>query len=609
MKGNLRKIEVRFHSLFTITILLLAIIFGSFNHRVNEKNIVVELVAQVDYQRAAVLLNNHSQGIPFKNLSVRKIASINAGTFTAASFDNMLRNYAPVTSFNWSDLKRFNLDSFTTLILQVTPESVFTPEMLSFIQENNKSKEIIVAGFGNTTALQRLDVYNFPILWNPAQTASAASYSAQVLFGGIAIDNKLNQNVSPEFQAGAGYSTVKTRLKYSLPEEVGIQSSKLNRIDDIVEEAIREHATPSAVVMVVKDGNVIFNKAYGTHTYDDSNPTQVDDIYDVASVTKIAATTIAAMKLYEEQKLNLDYGIGTYLTEARHTNKSHIPVREVMLHEAGFINLDFTGGLRSTDHTTDSSYFYPVKVADNYYVRRDYYRDVMLPKMLRTPLPTRGQYVYSDISMYMMKEIIEHQSEKPLDKFVIDEFYKPLGMRTAGFNPRRRFDKGHIVPTERDTYFRKTLLQGYVHDSGASLVDGVSGHAGLFASANDLAILNQMLLNGGSYGGIQYFKPQTVELFTRRQSDVSRRGYGFDRGNGVSYPSKLASADTYGHTGYTGTCVWVDPKHKLVYVFLSNRVYPSASNKLNSLRIRPRIQDAIYAAIAEGNRNFASLEN
>jgi CubicO group peptidase (beta-lactamase class C family) len=253
--------------------------------------------------------------------------------------------------------------------------------------------------------------------------------------------------------------------------------------------------------------------------------------------------------------------------------------------------------------------FFPVKVADNYYVRRNYYQDVMWPKMLRSPLPTRGKYVYSDISMYVMKEIVEHQAQKPLDKYVLDEFYRPLGMRTAGFNPRRRFDKDQIVPTERDNYFRKTLLQGYVHDSGASLVDGVSGHAGLFASANDLAILNQMLLNGGTYGGVQYFKPETVDLFTSRQSNVSRRGFGFDRGNGVSYPSKLASADTYGHTGYTGTCVWVDPKHKLVYIFLSNRVYPSATNKLNSLRIRPRIQDAVYEAIFEGNGNYASLGN
>ena len=606
MKGNLKLKKLRFQNLYTATILLLAIILGSFNHRVKEEHIVAELSGHAEFQRAAVLLNNHSQIIPFKDLAYRKVASVNAGYAHSAEFNKMLRNYAPIRAFNFDGLTKTDLAAFSTIILQITAETAYTPELLNFIQENQKTKEIIIAGFGNSTALQRFDAFNFPILWNPAQTASAAVYSAQVVFGGIAIQNRLTQNISPKFPAGAGYSTSKIRLKYSVPEEVGLQSSKLNRIDDIVEEAIRERATPSAVVLVVKDGHVIFNKAYGTHTYGDDVKTKVNDIYDVASVTKVAATTVAAMKLYEQQKLNLDYGIGTYLPEARNTNKSHIPVREVMLHEAGFVNLDFAGGLRSTDHSSDSSFFYPVKVADNYYVRRNYYEDVMLPKMLRTPLPTRGKYVYSDISMYMMKEIIEHQAEKPLDKVVIDEFYKPLGMATAGFNPRRRFDKDKIVPTERDTYFRKTLLHGYVHDSGASLVDGVSGHAGLFASANDLAILNQMLLNGGTYGGVQYFKPETVELFTKKQSDVSRRGYGFDRGNGVSYPSKLASPETYGHTAYTGTCVWVDPKHKLVYVFLSNRVYPSASSKLNSMRIRPRIQDAIYSAIAEGDGHLAN---
>lgn len=594
---------------FQASIFLLIILFGSFYYRVSEKDIVKELDKRTDLQQSAVLLNNHLQTIPFKDLAYRRIASINTGTAFVSEFNKMLSNYAPVKAYNLKYLNPIDLSSFNTIIIQVTAESLYYPETISFILEAQKKKEVIVTGFGNTSALQRLDEFNFPILWTPEVSVAAVEHAAQVVFGGIAAQGKLAANISPKYTAGAGYITTKTRLKYSLPEELGIQSSKLSRIDAIVEEAIRERATPSAVVMVVKDGNVIFDKAYGTHTYEGNEPTAVSDIYDLASVTKIAATTMATMKLYEQQKIDLNAGIGEYLPDARFSNKAQIPVHDVLLHQAGFVNLDFYSDLRSSDHASDSSVFFPVKAADNYYVRRNYYQDVMWPKMLRSPLPTRGQYVYSDISMYVMKEIVEHQAQKSLDKYVLDEFYKPLGMRTAGFNPRRRFDKEQIVPTERDTYFRKTLLQGYVHDSGASLVDGVSGHAGLFASANDLAILNQMLLNGGSYGGVQYFKPETVELFTSRQSNVSRRGFGFDRGNGVSYPSKLASADTYGHTGYTGTCVWVDPKFKLVYIFLSNRVYPSATNKLNSLRIRPRIQDAIYSAIFDGSGNFASIGN
>jgi serine-type D-Ala-D-Ala carboxypeptidase len=584
------------------------ILFGGFDHRVSETDILKELNTQVDFQREAVLLNNQAQAIPFKDLAVRRIASVNAGVAGASEFDAMLRNYAEIKSFSLPYLRSVDLKAFSTVILQVTPQALYAAETINFIQEIQKTKELIIAGFGNSSALQRLDTFTGPILWNPEHSSSAIKYSAQALFGGVAIAGKLAHNISSRYYAGAGFATSRTRLRYASPEELGIRSSKLNRIDDIVEEAIRERATPSAVVMVVKDGNVIFNKAYGTHTYGDSRSTRVDDIYDLASVTKIAATTVATMKLYEQQKINLNYAIGTYLPDVRHTNKGAIPVRDVMLHQAGFVNLDFLGGLRASDHSTDSSYFYPVKAGENYYVRRGFYQEVMWPKMLRSPLPTKGKYVYSDISMYVMKEIVEHRAEKSLDQYVLDEFYKPLGMRTAGFNPLRRFDKGNVVPTERDTYFRKALLHGYVHDSGASLVDGVSGHAGLFASANDLAILNQMLLNGGTYGGVQYFQPETIELFTSRQSGVSRRGLGFDRAEaGGGYPSRLASSATYGHTGYTGTCVWVDPKQNLIYIFLSNRVYPSASNKLNSLRIRPRIQDVIYTAIADRESAIASV--
>ena len=220
--------------------------------------------------------------------------------------------------------------------------------------------------------------------------------------------------------------------------------------------------------------------------------------------------------------------------------------------------------------------------------------------MLNSTLANRGKYVYSDLSMYFMKEMVERQSGERMENYVMDQFYKHLGMTRAGFNPRHRFIKEEIIPTEDDRTFRKTLLEGYVHDQGAAMVGGVSGHAGLFSSTNDLAILYQMLLNRGSYGGTEYFKPATVDMFTAKQSNVSRRGLGFDRWDPEStkgYPSRLASPQTFGHTGYTGTCVWVDPKYNLVYIFLSNRVNPGVSAKLIELNIRGRIQDVIYEAI------------
>ncbi|WP_276346429.1 serine hydrolase [Daejeonella sp. JGW-45] len=583
----------------SIGVFLVIVVFGGFNGRVNPVEITADLNLTPDAQQTAVLLNNSSATIPLVNLRDRSIASINIGIQHSEVFNAMLRNYAPVAAIDIVNATPELIEAYTTLIIQVNSESLAYPETLNYILGLQERKEVILVGYGNTHALKLLSSFKSPIIWNPDISAASADYSAQLIFGGTTAHNRLNEYVSDIYPAGAGYSTEKIRLKYSAPEEVGISSMNLNKIDRIVNEAISQHATPSAVVMVVKNGNVIFNKAYGSHTYDAVEPTQTDDIYDLASITKTAATTIAVMRLYEQQKLDLDASIGSYFPLAKETNKEFIPLKEVMLHQAGFVNLDFFSGIKSQDHSTDSSFFYPVKVTDNYFVRRNYYQEAMLPRMLRSPIKTRGQYVYSDISMYMMKEVVEHQAGTSLDQYVQNEFYKPLGMRTAGFNPRRRFEKEKIVPTEQDNYFRKTLLQGYVHDQGAALVNGVSGHAGLFASANDLAILNQVLLNGGKYGGVEYFKPETINLFTSRQSDVSRRGLGFDRSEGSGYPSALASSGTYGHTGYTGTCVWVDPKNDLIYIFLSNRVYPSVTNRLNSLRIRPRIQDAIYEAIAK----------
>jgi serine-type D-Ala-D-Ala carboxypeptidase len=595
-------------SILSKSILIVLFVLAGSNNPVASKARIDRNLTGTKLQSSAVLLNNSDGSIPLKDLSQLRIASVNAGSAYSAEFNAMLGNYLPVTSLDISSMHTLtDLSSYNMLIFQITDGS-HLPEAVNLILEAEKSKQVIVACYGNTATLAALDTLNSAVIWNPEHTAASVEQTAQVIFGGRAAEGRLNQTVSVKFINGAGYNTQKTRLRYDNPEFFGISEAKLGKIDAIVNDAIRQRATPGAVVMVVKDGNVIFNKAYGHHTYEDDAPARIDDIYDLASVTKVAATTIAAMRLYDQHKLDLDAGLGTYLEEARSTNKNGIPVRDVLLHQAGFINLDFISYLKPQDHSTDSSALYSVKIAENYYLRNNYYHDVMWQKMLRTPLPTRGRYVYSDISMYVMKEIIEKQSTLPLDQYVSKEFYSSLGMRHTGFNPLSQFSKDRIVPTERDGWFRKTLLQGIVHDSGASLASGVAGHAGLFASANDLAILNQMLLNGGSYGGIEYIKPETVKLFTSSQSEVSRRGLGFDRGNGTGYPSDLASPESFGHTGYTGTCVWVDPKEQLVYIFLSNRVYPSASQKLNSLRVRPRIHDAIYEAIAAGRENLAQAE-
>ncbi len=561
-----------------------------------------------------VLLNNHSNIIPFNNLNQKSIASVNLGYAYQTGFDSLLNKYDKIALYSaqvYKDSATLNdleddLKFFNTILIAVNPAITSQAKYFNFINNLAKDKAVIIAFFGDGKSLSFFDNTNAPIVFTNQTNPEAALVLPQIIFGGIVANKTLKTGFSPKFTVGSGFITSVTRLKYTVPEDADVNSEDLTAIDKITAEAIANKAAPGMVVLVAKDGKVIFNKAYGTHTYDGTQANKITDIFDLASITKVTATTPIVMRLVEEKKLNLDTNIGFYIAKARNTPMNNINVREVMLHQAGFIPyIPFHNYIKDGDFSRDSTAAYPTKVADNFYIKKGFFNNFMWPKMLNSPRKTRGKYVYSDISMYVMQDIVEHLTTKPENQYVWDNFYKPLGMQTAGFLPRNRFSKAQIVPTEDDQVFRKTLLNGFVHDQGAALAGGVAGHAGLFASANDVAIFYQMLLNNGTYGGQQYFKPQTVATFTAKQSEISRRGLGFDRSDPDStkkYPSALASAQTFGHTGYTGTCVWVDKERGLVYIFLSNRVNPTVSEVLGKLNIRPRIHDAINAAIDKGKK-------
>jgi len=578
---------------------------------IQEGNIQESLDHEKQVLASLYVLNNERGAIPLKGLQLLEIASINLGNKYASAFNNMLDHYAPIDTFEadttWKTLKSLseNIKFHNLLIIQLANNALTSQSVLDFIRHEAASKQVILTGFGPVNQLALLDHIRTPIVWCADTTITGANYSASGLFGGMILSGKLAQNISPHYPAGSGFTTIKTRLGYRLPEAVGIKSSNLiDPIGRIVREAIAEKATPGAVVAIVKNGEVIFAQGYGFHTYENKHPTRVSDIFDMASVSKITATTLAVMRLDEQQKIDLNQTMGHYLIQARHTNKEQTILRDVMLHQAGFVPyIPFYKHLKPTDLSNDSSAAYAVKLADGRYLRSNYYREFMWPEMLASKLQTPGKYVYSDISMYVMKEVVEQQTSQPIQDYVQEQFYQPLGMYKTGYNPRLRFAKEEIVPTERDTYFRDTLLQGYVHDQGAAMANGVAGHAGIFSTVNDLAIYGQMLLNKGTYGGEIYFSPATVTTYTSKQSTVSRRGLGFDRKDPDTtkeYPSKLASPTTFGHTGYTGTCIWIDPEQQLVYIFLSNRVHPTVNTKIYDLNTRSRIQDAIYEAIAKG---------
>jgi len=388
------------------------------------------------------------------------------------------------------------------------------------------------------------------------------------------------------------------------------QYSKLNEIDSIVADGIAKKAFPGCVVLAVHDGNIIYHKAYET-----SPATTFESIFDLASVTKISATTVSVMKLYEEGKLDIKKTLGDYLPLVKGTDKADLKLDDIILHQAGLVpyiafykeTIDpKTGKPNPAIFSEKSKPGFTVRVAENIFMRNDW-QDTMFSRILNSKLSAHGKYVYSDNDFIFLGKIVEQISGMPLNEYAAQTFYRPIGMTTTGFKPRERFAVNKMVPTETENHFRMQTTQGDVHDEGASMFGGVSGHAGLFSDAYDLAMLYQMLLNGGIFNGKRYLKKETIDLFTAYHSDVSRRGYGFDKpekDNALRkepYPSALCSPATFGHTGFTGTCVWVDPKASLVYVFLSNRVYPTRDgNLLGRMNIRSKIQDTIYRALGEG---------
>jgi CubicO group peptidase (beta-lactamase class C family) len=430
--------------------------------------------------------------------------------------------------------------------------------------------------------------------------------AAEILFGAIEAKGVLPVTVNADNKMGEGFHYEKLdRLEYLDPKEMG--TPDLAAIDSIVVNAIAQKATPGAQVWVAKDGKVVYQKSFGYQTYDSATNVKNYHLYDVASLTKILATTVAVMHLYDEHKIKPEATLGEYLPELAGTNKENILVSDVLLHQAGlvpfvpFYKKTLVDGKPSNilyAEVPDSNY--DVMVARNLYLHKSY-TPLLWNEIIHTEVKKRGEYVYSDLGFILLRKIVERQSGMAFEVYLQKYIYGPLNLANLTFNPLQSMNPEWIVPTEDDTLFRQQRLLGTVHDQTAAMLGGISGHAGLFASANDVGIIMQMLVNGGTYGDKRILKESTVDLFTKKQIKTSRRGYGFDKPETdpqkATPTGKLVSPLAFGHTGFTGTCAWADPKYNLVYVFLSNRVQPSAENKkLANMDVRTRIQDAIYEA-------------
>lgn len=392
-----------------------------------------------------------------------------------------------------------------------------------------------------------------------------------------------------------------------------MSASKLASIDSIVNKAIEAKAFPGCEILIARKGKVAFYKNYGYFTYDSTRHVATNDLYDIASCTKITATTVSVMRLVEEGKVGLDKTLADYLPFYKGSDKANLTIRNILLHQAGlmpdtFFDRDFldkNGNPLPGNFSTVKNDQYGVAVTDNMFLRKD-----LLPKIdtaIRADkLGPKDKYVYSDNSFILLGKIVEAVSGLPLDQYAAENFYKPLGMTTTTFRPLEHgFKQSQIAPTEFEKTFRRQQLWGTVHDPRAALMGGVAGHAGVFSDAIDLSKLYLMLLNGGVWEGKQYFKKSTIDQWTAYNSGISRRGFGFDKPSKTnatdkdSYPARLASPATFGHTGYTGTCIWADPKEDLLLIFLSNRVFPDGgtNTKIGKMNVRENILDAAYQAI------------
>lgn len=393
---------------------------------------------------------------------------------------------------------------------------------------------------------------------------------------------------------------------------VGLDPVKLHSIDSIANDAIAKGATPGCVVLVIKDEKIAYYKAFGHLSYITNQAVTTETVYDMASVTKICATTLSIMKLYDEGKIDLNKTLGDYLPWVKGSNKEKLTIENILLHQAGLVSyipfykelMDSTGNPKKGFFATTPSDSFSISVAQNMYMRTNW-RDTMYKRIIESPLGKTSNYIYSDNDFIFLGKLVEAITGLTLNDYVKKEFYTPLGLATATFLPKNSLPTNRIAPTEEEKYFRLQLLSGTVHDPGAAMFGGVAGHAGLFSNAYDIAVLMQLLLNGGTFNGKKYLNKETINLFTTYQSTISRRGYGFDKpekDNATKvepYPCLSASAKTFGHTGFTGTCTWADPEKKLIYVFLSNRVNTEGGDnkKLLNMNVRTKIHETIYKAL------------
>ena len=546
------------------------------------------------------LRKNKDNILPLKNLDKIKVGFLHLGG------ESMLPTLQKYTDIKEVKSAKESLDSYDFVIIQLG--TVTAPKLFQLRDLKQATKAKIIVALPEKDWEKAKGPFEAMITTNKPNEYSY-SLIGQFIFGGVI---RLPAMPNPAVPVKSPF-----RLGYAPPEAVKMDHNILDqKIKEIVEFGLKNKAYPGAQVLIARHGKVVYHQTFGTATYDRKRPIRPDDIYDMASVTKVSAALPALMILNGEGKFNLDEPLKKLWPKFKRTNKANLTWRSVLAHNARLKPWIpyWQNALRKhpkrngwrfkwftfKDHPSKR---FPIKITDHLWLHRHYKRKIFRA-IAKSPLNPEPGYKYSGLAFYIFPTIVENQTGDEFEHFLKSKIYKPLGANTLTFNPLRFFPKDRIIPTERDTFFRMQQIQGTVHDEGAIMMGGVNGNAGLFGTANDMAKLWQMYLNKGTYGGHQFIKPEVIEEFTKCQycAEGNHRGLGFDKPliefdpDKASY-AEAAPASLFGHSGYTGTLIWADPENDLLLIFLSNRVYPTRNNrKLYTLNIRPKLHAAVYSS-------------
>lgn len=608
-------------------------------------------------EESITVLKNDENTLPLHDLMGKKVAVVSIGAEKNTEFATAIQRYILADAyvmekspdFSKSMWWRDTLSTYDIIIAGMVNTSNkasknfgVTNESVRILNSAGEQSKVILSVFANPYSIEALkDLSNIEALLVSYQDDPMTHVAtAEVIAGAIRGDGVLPVTASTKFGEGAGFSTRGgERLRWTMSQDSWYASLKsasgqikpmgspagdyeedmmadgqlasaraagiaMDKIDGLAKSGIDSKAYPGCRVLVAKDGVVVYDKSFGTLDWNSKEPVNENTVYDLASITKVVSSTIAAMKLVDDGKLDVEKTLGDYLPIPADNEYSKIVIKNMLSHNAGLTAWIPFYSKTITNGTLDASIYkskpgegYTRQVAENIYIL-DTYRDSIFQQIIRTPLSKDKSYKYSDLGYYFMQRIVESQTGKSLDVFVNENFYQPMGLSTMGYNPLNRISKSNIAPTENDKTFRLQHIRGHVHDQGAAMMGGVAGHAGVFSNAQDLATVMQMLMNDGIYGEKTYISKSTIDLFNTRHFSGNRRGLGFDKPSltpGHGSTCREASATSFGHTGFTGTMCWADPEFGLVYVFLSNRVNPDAENKkLQDMNIRTEIQEEIY---------------